>query len=125
MAIQQLEQVTITAGRVNDHGIQALDGTWYNISKFAGQVDVRRIESLSESAGANNTVKLVPVSPEMASDTSHPAPIGTKYLQICRMNALAHAVAIVTYNAPDGQHVKLADVLSCASQIEVWITRSV
>lgn len=141
MAVQHLEALTITAARVNDHGIQALDGTWYNISKFAdlaecplpvagqavtvhldGKAFVRRVEFLSEPPDANNAVKLGGDSEKTTSDTSHPAPIGTKDLQIARMNALAHAVAIVGHNAHE-RPLKLDDVLACAGQIEAWITR--
>jgi len=112
--------------RVNDHGflIAGREG-WLNLSRFATPTPalpaVGQLVSaaLDKSGFVRNLAVLDAATPQPASAPAPGAP-PSKDVQIARMNALAHAVAILTTH---GDAVRYDDVIVVAEALEAWITR--
>lgn len=127
MLEKTVDVVEVVAAKINGNGFQATDGTWYNVSKFAKASEAplpapgQRVRCVLDKSGYVRKIVPAEAPASVAPADNAPTP-ASRDVQIIRMNALSHAVAIVTYNA-GAEKVRLADVLACAEQLETWIGR--
>jgi len=129
MAVQHYEIRDVTVHKVNSHGFQTTDGEWVNVSKFADAAECplplagQTVRVSLDGKGFARKIEVV-APPAPASSAPASTSANARDVQIARMNALGHAVQIVTTNAGrSGGKVSLDDVLAAAAQLEGWILR--
>jgi hypothetical protein len=116
--------VTGHVAAVNASGFKFVGGdSWLNWSRFATDPTKPRtgdeVRVTLDKQGFVRSVQIVDDAPAARQEPAHGA---TKDQQIARMNALTHAVAIVTASTP-AELVTVAQVLEAAEAIERWILR--